>query len=347
VPTLAPEHLTRVAVQILVRLGTPEDVAAAVARWLVDSDRSGHPSHGTMRVIDYAKRIRSGDLVPTGRPRVVRGANGGPLVLIDGCSGYGHLAANELVRSLVERAQTNPIVLGGIVNASHTGRLGEWAELAARHGTILYMCSSSLARGNVAAFGAGESRLGTNPMALGLPAAGGDYALLDFATSEISGGKIDHLIEAGEPAPPGTLLDRDGEPTSDPHAFHDGGMLLAFGGHKGYGLSLAISVLAGCVVGQAAPDNSRHGVFAFAVNPGAFADPERVLDATRVQLERMRSTRPRDGFDRVEVPGDFERRNRQALDGSLQIDDATWESILALGQSLELARDELQRGVAP
>lgn len=344
-PSLEPEHLTRVTVRILEKLGTPEEIAAPVGRWLVASDLAGHPSHGSMRVVDYAKRIRGGDLDPAGRPRVTQGADGGPVVLIDGCRGYGHLAANELVQRLVERARTTPIVLGGIVNASHTGRLGEWAELAARDGTILYMCSSSLARGNVAAYGAREARLGTNPMALGLPAAGGDYALLDFATSEISGGKIDHLIESGKPMPPDTMLDRDGEPTSDPHAFHDGGMLLAFGGHKGYGLSLAISILAGCVVGQAAPGNARHGVFAFAVNPGAFAERESVLEAVGAQLERMRSTPVREGFGEVQVPGDFERANREAQAQALQIDDAAWESMLVLGESLELTRDEL-RGVA-
>jgi LDH2 family malate/lactate/ureidoglycolate dehydrogenase len=343
VPELSPGHVTEIASELLRRLGSPDDIADAVAEWLVRSDLSGHPSHGVMRVIDYAKRIRSGDLVPDARPNVVQGADGGPTVLVDGCGGYGQAAANKLVQLLIERTKMHRIAIGGTVNASHSGRLGEWAELAARNDTVLFMCSSSLARGNVVAYGAREARLGTNPMAFGMPAAGEDAMVLDYATSEISGGKIDYLIQAGEPAPPGTLFDRNGDATSDPNAFYDGGMLAAFGGHKGYGLTLMISLLGGCLVGQAAPGNPRHGLFALAIDPGSFAERDGVLATVHDLLERMRATPPRDGFERVEVPGDYERRNRSSKD-TVEIPAAAWETILRLGESLDLPRERLTHG---
>jgi LDH2 family malate/lactate/ureidoglycolate dehydrogenase len=336
-PTLPADQVVDLAREILERLGTPSDTAADVARWLVASDLAGHPSHGVVRVTDYAKRIASGDLVPEGRPFLAQGADGGSLVLVDGNAGYGHPAAELLVRTLVSRARENPIVTGGIVNASHTGRLGEWAEQAAAEGVILFICSASLARGNVAAYGAREARLGTNPLALAIPGADGDLTLLDFATSEISGGRIDNLIRAGERAPEGTMLDRDGEPTDDPRSFHEGGALLAFGGHKGYAISLAVALLAGCVVGEAAPGNARHGVFAFALDPGAFADAEAVGAAVAAVLGRMRSTPPRDGFARVEVPGDYERRNRAEQADGVRLDDAVWAKVTALAQELAAA----------
>lgn len=310
--------------------------------WLVDSDLSGHPSHGVIRLIDYRNRIAKGDLDPAGRPRLVRDD---PAPLIDGQRGYGHLAAEMLVQTLVERtAGSTPVAVGGVINASHSGRLGAWAELAAASGRILELCTASLSRGNVAAYGAREARLGTNPIAIAVPGPEGDSLILDYATSEISGGKIEHMIQAGEPAPPGSLLDRDGNPSSDPGALANGGMLLPFGGHKGYGLSLVVSLLGGCVVGQADPGNTRHGIFAIAVDPGLFADEALVAASIGAQFEKMRSTPPRAGFSHVDIPGDYERRNRAARQEALVVPAATWDGIQALGDSLGLSGPQLAAG---
>jgi LDH2 family malate/lactate/ureidoglycolate dehydrogenase len=336
-PSLREGDARRVATQVLRALGAAPDAAEKVAGWLVNSDLSGHPSHGIIRLIDYAARTRKGDLVPTGRPEVVRGAQGGPVVLVDGGAGFGHLAAEALVGHLIDRATESGVAVGGIVNASHTGRLGEWAELAIDGGVVLFMCSASLARGNVAAFGAREPRLGTNPMTVGVPGAdAADGFVLDYATSAISGGKIDYLVQAGLEAPADSLLDAAGNPTADPAAWKQGGMLLPFGGHKGYGLSLLIGLLAGCVVGSAAPDNARHGVFAFAVSLSAFAEPDTVREAVSRQVARMRDTPPRDGVPAVEIPGDYERRNRAGAAGSIEVPEATWQQILAVAGSLGL-----------
>lgn len=331
---LPPTALEDVATACLTALGTPEDIAAPVARWLVNADRSGHPSHGVIRLTDYAKRIERGDLVPTGRPTVVEVPPGSTAILVDGHAGYGHLAADLLVRRLCDRVGETGIAMGGIVNASHTGRLGEWAEDAARRGAVFLMCSASLERANVAGYGAAEPRLGTNPLTIGVPGAGGDSLVVDFATSEVSGGRLDYLVSAGESAPDHALLDRQGRPTRDPRMWRDGGTLLTFGGHKGYGLSLAVALLGGCLVGQADPGNPRHGAWACAVDPGAFADGNAVLGAVRVQLERMRTTPPREGFESVEVPGDHERRNRQQSGAIVSVDGGTWEKIVSLGRAL-------------
>ena len=332
-PEVRPDYLRRVASDVLAGLGSPADIATKVAGWLVDSDLSGHPSHGVIRLIDYRNRIAKGDLDPAGRPRLVRD---GPAPLVDGGRGYGHLAAELLVQTLVGRTAGTPIAAGGVINASHSGRLGAWAELAAASGRILQLCTASLSRGNVAAYGAREARMGTNPISIGVPGPGGDSLILDYATSEISGGKIEHLIQAGEPAPPGSLLDRDGNPTTDPGELAAGGMLLPFGGHKGYGLSLVISLLGGCVVGQADPGNPRHGIFAIAIDPALFAGPELVGAAIGAQFTKMRSTPPRPGFGQVEIPGDYERQNRAAGQLTLSVPAATWEGIVALGESLGL-----------
>ena len=241
-------HAVKVSVQeagdfgarVLVGLGSPADIAEPVAGWLVGADLAGHASHGIVRLMDYADRIARGTLDPAGRAQVRplpgRAADG-PVVLVDAHKGYGHPAAALLTDELIDRAHAHGVSTGGAVNVSHTGRLGEWSERAARAGVILFLCYASLDKSNVAAYGAREARLGTNPLTIGVPAADGDALILDMATSAIAGGKIQHHIAAGTQAPPGALLDRDGMPTTDPAAFVNGGMLSTFGGHKGYGLA--------------------------------------------------------------------------------------------------------------
>jgi uncharacterized oxidoreductase len=59
----------------------------------------------------------------------------------------------------------------------------------------------------------------------------------------------------GEMAPPGIMLDGLGEPSTDPRRYYTDppGSLLTAGGHKGYGLSLAVEILAGILSGTAGP----------------------------------------------------------------------------------------------
>jgi len=322
--------------RVLVGLGSPADLAEQVAGWLVGADLAGHASHGIVRLMDYADRIASGTLDPTGRagvrPLPGRAADG-PVVLVDAHKGYGHPAAALLTDELVDRAHAHGVSTGGAVNVSHTGRLGEWSERAARAGVILFLCYASLDKSNVAAYGAREARLGTNPMTIGVPAADGDSLILDMATSAMAGGKIQHHIAAGTQAPPGALLDSDGVPTTDPAAFVNGGMLSTFGGHKGYGLALVVSVLAGSMVGQAAEDLD-HGVFAVAVDPGCLAPRDAVAAAVSEQLDRMRSTPPAPGFAAVEVPGDYERAQRTTCAGSIEVPDAVWAKLIGLARSV-------------
>lgn len=341
---LTADQAIKAASRILEELGTPSDVADRVAGWLVASDLSGHPSHGIIRVHDYAERIAKGSLDPMGQAAVAPSntevGDSRPVVLVDAAKGYGHPAADLLVRELVKRVRIHGVAVGGIANVSHTGRLGEWSEQAARAGVILFLCDASLDKSNVVAFGAKEARLGTNPLTFGVPATGGEDLIIDFATSGLAGGKMQHYIETGQEVPAGNLLDSDGNPTVDPTAFLNGGMLQTFGGHKGYGLSLLVSVLAGCVVGQAASDLN-HGVFAVAVDPACFAPEANVLDSVKTQLDRMRDTPAAQGVPGVQVPGDFERKARADGGGVLTLPDNGWTNLLELAASLGLTEEQL------
>jgi LDH2 family malate/lactate/ureidoglycolate dehydrogenase len=144
-----------------------------------------------------------------------------------------------------------------------------------------------------------------------------------------------------------SVLCKDGRPSTDPNDFYDGGLMLPFGGHKGYGLSVMVSILGGNVVAAASEDAESSGVFAVAMDPGTFGDAESVLDGVRATLERLRHTRPADGFSEVLVPGDFERHNRkQNRSGPIELPESTWQIFLDAAVRVGLERDEIARVAA-
>ena len=135
----------------------------------------------------------------------------------------------------------------GLRNCGHLGRLGDWAEMAAEAGQVsLHFLNTSGAQ-RVAPFGGSDRRLSTNPMAIGVPLAGGPPAILDITTSTVAEGKLMVALNKGEQVPEGWIVDKHGKPTTDPKDFYDGGALLTIGAHKGSGLSILTDLLAGAI----------------------------------------------------------------------------------------------------
>ena len=135
----------------------------------------------------------------------------------------------------------------GLRNCGHLGRLGDWAEMAAAAGQVsLHFLNTSGAQ-RVAPFGGSDRRLSTNPLAIGVPLAGGDPAILDITTSTVAEGKLMVALNKGEQVPEGWIVDKHGKPTTDPKDFYDGGALLTIGAHKGSGLSILTDLLAGAI----------------------------------------------------------------------------------------------------
>src|SRR5205814_9359123 len=125
----------------------------------------------------------------------------------------------------------------------HAGGMRAWAAGGAARGMATLITVAESSGQLIASAGPGAApALQTNPLAVGVPAVG-DAIVLDMATSAIAGGKIDVARARGMQLPEGSILDRDGRPTTDPNAFFAGGSLLPAAGHKGFGLSTVIEAL--------------------------------------------------------------------------------------------------------
>lgn len=314
---------------ILLAIGSTPSHARIVADSLTLANQVGHDSHGLVRILEYVSFVERGLLDPAAHPFTVGQA--GAVVTIDGARGWGQVAAHYAVEQAAAAAEQFGIGVASLRNCNHVGRLGEYAEALAARGLVsLIWCNADPA---VAPFGGTERRLGTNPLAVGVPAGGDAPFVLDFATAAVAEGKLRVARAAGEAVPEGLVIDATGRPSTDPQAFYDGGALLAFGGHKGYGLSLAIELLGGGLSGNHPAVTERYaagnGVLVLAMRPGAFQGAtfdEDVVDT----LAAIRSSTPADPDRPVLVPGDVERSVAAQRQSSIPVLDAIWDDVVAL-----------------
>ena len=169
-----------------------------------------------------------------------------------------------------------------------------------------------------------------------------------MATTVAAVGKIKLLAQRGEPMPEGWMVGRDGKPLTDP-ARRDEGFLLPIGGPKGYGLSLAIGLLAGVLNGAAfgsdvvdftrdtaSPTNT--GQFVAAIDIAAFGDPAAFAAAAARAFAEMRASPPLPGHDPVRIPGDGRgaARDRRAAEG-LPLHPALRRELDAIAAELGIA----------
>ena len=290
---VTPAALQEYARAIFVGAGAPDAVARRVAGSLVLANRSGHDSHGAIRIPQYIRDVQTGQLDPRAEPAIAR--EGLAWALVDGRWTFGHETARFAMAEAIRRARATGVALVSTVRTNHIGRLGEWAEqaAAARAVGIVGVAFSHAAALLVAPHQGAGRALSTNPMAIGLPRGDEPPLVLDFATSIVPEGKVRVAKEKGAVLPAGTLLDREGRATTDPQALYEGGVLLPFALHKGYALSFMIDALSIALSGADEPAarggaGFESGAFFLAIEPTVFGSFERWTEA----LERLSSPGP-------------------------------------------------------
>ena len=203
-PTFTAPTLTTFTQSLFEAAGIPTADAAVVARSLVDANLCGHDSHGVMRVPQYIDFLRKG----TYRPGVpLTTINESPAILAaDANWGLGQVQAYRLLNQLVPKAKSLGIAAGTLRNCGHVGRLGEYAEFAAREKMALFAAVNSHGSGRrVAPPGGTEGRISTNPICIGMPTSG-DPVVIDFGTSAAAEGKVRGPVSE-EATVPGRLVD--------------------------------------------------------------------------------------------------------------------------------------------
>jgi len=338
-PTVNHEALRSLIARLLESSGASPEEAATVSRHSVAANLAGHDSHGVIMIPTYIDRIDKGDIIP-GAPYEVKQETATSTV-VDGNWGFGYVVTERATKYTIEKAKTSQVAATTIVQQSHIGRVAAYPLMAAREGMIAIMTADS-GRGPkaVAPFGGREPRLGTNPICIAVPSALAEPMVVDMATSAVAAGKINLAKSKNVAIPEGWIVDKDGKPTTDPHQFGQGGVLLPLGGpegHKGYNLSVMVEILSAVLpgLGFGVSPTGRHndGCFLACFNVAAF----RPLDEFKKEIAEfatyLKDTKPAEGFSEIYYPGEIELKNeadRRA--NGIDVDDTTWGKLKLLGE---------------
>jgi uncharacterized oxidoreductase len=339
-------ELTAKTQRVFAAAGSAESEAEIIADHLVEANLKGHDSHGVGMIPSYLRNLGGGKVKPNEPGRIV--SDSGSMVVYDGERGYGQIVARAATELAIERAKANGVAVVALRNAHHIGRVGTYGELCAAAGLVsLHFVNITDQRPAVAPWRGSDGRFGTNPLCIALPGPAPDRPIIaDMATSRIAMGKVRVARNKGEEIAPGTLLDSDGKPTTDPHVMYrrPRGALMTFGEHKGYALAFICEMLAGAVTGSGTMRPERqdaesvtNGMLMIAIDPARLVDRAWLLDeiaAMSGYITDSPSARP---GEPVLIPGDPERANRaRRLKDGVPIDEETWREIAVAARGLNV-----------
>jgi LDH2 family malate/lactate/ureidoglycolate dehydrogenase len=310
-------ELTDFVVSAFIHLGVPEADARTSASLMVEADMLGYDTHGVFRLRQYVNRLRGGGMEPKAKVRVIRET--AATALVDGGNGLGHLAMKEATALAIVKAKESGIGWVGVRNGNHAGPAALYVMPQTREG-LIGLCAAVGSANHVAPYGGTDLLLGTNPIAIAVPAGKQNAFVFDMATTMAAMGKIKTLAQRGEPMPEGWMVGRDGKPLTDPNR-RDEGFLLPIGGPKGYGLAMAIGLLAGTLNGAAfgsdvvdfsadTESTANTGQFVAAISVSAFGDPAAFGANVDSVFDEMRGSSPLPGHAPVRIPGEGREAKR-------------------------------------
>ena len=343
-PTFTADELKGIAIDNFERLGVPSEEAEIVADHLIEASLSGVDSHGVLRIPQYSEYIRQGRVVSGAKIEITQDTPSSALV--NGNNGFGQTGVKKAMDLAVNKAKEFTISAVSVHNCSHTGRLGSYTVAATREDMIgIIMVNAGGCGQQVAPFGGIGRRLSTNPFSIAVPTGGEIPIVLDMATSMAPEGKLRDLYNKGEELPEGWIIDSDGNPSTSTADFYDfpNGALLPFGGvfgHKGFGLSLIVDILAGglstagCCRPDMPLDPHTDGAFISVIDIQKFTPLKTFYQQVQQLVEHVKSSPTAPGFDRIFVSGEPEAVTREKrLKEGIFVNDVLWQKIQSIHTS--------------
>ena len=259
--TVAVDELDRLVTDIFTRAGCDAVEAARIAHHLISANLTGHDSHGVIRTPRYVQWLHEGKVLAGQTPEII--AESATHAVIDGKFGFGQTIGPIAVDIGIAKAKAAGLSLVALRDSGHIGRIGDWAERAAKAGLVSIHFVNVSQGEIVAPFGGVDRRFSTNPMCIGVPAQEGqEMLLLDFATSLVAEGKVLVASNGGKALPERSLVGPEGGYSTDPVTLYGPltpggprdpangtGALCTFGEHKGSGIAFMCEILAGVLTG--------------------------------------------------------------------------------------------------
>ncbi len=319
------QRLQTFAYNIFLKIGCPANEASLASEALLSADLRGVDSHGVARLTGYVRLWEAGRINASPDIKIVHETPS--TAVVEGDCGLGLVVAPRAMEIAINKAATAGTGWVAVRNTNHFGIAGYHARMALAHDMIgIVMTNASPL---VAPTFANERLLGTNPIAVAIPANEQPPFLADFATTTAANGKLEILQRNDEIAPLGWIQDEEGFPTENPHALKNGGALLPLGGdrehgsHKGYCLGAIVDIFSALFSGanygpwvppfvsflplSDDPVGEGIGHFIGAIRIDAFRPAEEFKNHMDNWISRFRNAKTIPGKDQVIIPGDPER----------------------------------------
>jgi LDH2 family malate/lactate/ureidoglycolate dehydrogenase len=201
--------------------------------------------------------------------------------------------------------------------------------------------------------------LGTNPIAVAVPADKEPPFVGDMATTTAANGKLEILQRKNLTAPIGWIQDKTGNTSTNPNELKDGGALLPLGSdlehgsHKGYVLGSIVdifsAVLSGANYGPWVPpfvsflapptDPVGKGIghFLGAMRIDAFRPAHEFKTHMDTWIKRFRAAKTVEGREHVLIPGDPERiMEADRKKNGIPVNQKVVEDLKSLAEKLKI-----------
>jgi L-2-hydroxycarboxylate dehydrogenase (NAD+) len=327
--TFSYEQLYQYTQSVFSSMGCSEQDSQIATEVLLSADLRGIDSHGIARLIGYVRLWESSRVNAT--PNIAITHETPSTAVIDGDAGLGLVVAPYAMKVAIEKARNVGTGWVSVGNSNHFGIAGYHAMLALEEDMIGIAMTNASAL--VAPTFSMERMLGTNPIAVAIPAGKEPPFVADMATTTAANGKLEILQRKNERAPEGWIQDKEGKSSTDAHELKSGGSLLPLGSdrehgsHKGYALGSIVdifsAVLSGGSYGPWAPPFPAYvpmpenmpgkglGHFFGAMRIDAFRKADEFKAHMDNWITRFRKAQPIDSLQKVLIPGDPERETEQ------------------------------------
>nr|WKN37107.1 Ldh family oxidoreductase [Tunicatimonas sp. TK19036] len=323
------QSLINFSKSIFLKIGCSPEHAQLAATVLSSADLRGVDSHGIARLIGYVRLWEKGRI--NAKPNITIVHETPSTAVVDGDQGLGLVVAPFAMEIAMEKAKNVGTGWVSIRNSNHFGIAGYHAMLPLQQDMIgMAMTNASPL---VAPTFSTDRLLGTNPIAVAVPAGNEPPFVADFATTTAANGKLEILQRKNEMAPTGWVQTKEGNPSQDPHEVAQGGALLPLGGdrdhgsHKGYCLGAWVDIFSAVLSGanygpwvppfvaflepSSNPVGQGIGHFVGAMRADAFRPIDEFKSHMDQWITTFRNAKTVEGQEKVLVPGDPEREQER------------------------------------
>lgn len=341
---------------IFLKIGCNEKDAATATASLLSADLRGVDSHGVARLSGYIRLWDVHRVNTTPAKKIIHETPS--TAVIDGDRGLGLVVAPFAMQVAIAKAKQAGTCWVSVKNSNHFGIAGHHAMMALQEDMIGIAMTNASAL--VAPTFSKERMLGTNPIAVAIPAGEEPAFVADFATTTAANGKLEILQRKKEDAPPGWVLTKEGEPSTNASEIKNGGLLLPLGGdkehgsHKGYALGaiadIFSAILSGANYGPWVPPFPAYlpmpenmpgegiGHFFGVMRIDAFRKSAEFKEHMDKWIKRFRSAKTIPGQEKVLIPGDPEREmEAERMKNGIPLLPAVVEDLQLLGDRFKVA----------